>query len=287
MKRKEFIAKTAGSLAALTVCNLLKINAENGIVSNPTSWIFYRKFQEAKGTEIIIRKFYFTIPKKKILALVEVIDLKVEVYDKGDTEKESLQVTNYQIPFKLENYSESASDIQMSLNCKKYAKLNGPDLLFDCEFEPLLSQKSEVMVKVDSGIATMQVLQKSNWLMTLEEFDPDTSDKDDECYLTTICVHLLGKQDDCYELQTLRSFRDKYIAKQSQGKQLIDSYYLHVPAIVTSICKSHNKLEIAQAMYTDLVTPTIHLIEQNRLKEAAEYYTNYALTLHKQVSQIQ
>lgn len=285
MKRKEFIAKSAGSLAALTVINLLKLEAKNAIKSDKELWTFYRKFQEAKGTEIIIRKFYFEINKSLEDNALNTIYLKVETYTKGDKEKESLQTAKYQIEVKRIKPVETDSGYEYYINCGKYKKIEGPELLFDCEFEPLQSKKSDVQITVDSGIATMQVSQKGNWLMTLDEFDPNADDKDDDCYLTTVCVNLIGKPDDCYELQTLRSFRDNYITSQSQGKQLIASYYNHAPAIVSAIYTNSQKYKIASTMYTDLVMPTVSLIQQKRLAEAADYYTQYALALHHQLNQ--
>lgn len=123
--------------------------------------------------------------------------------------------------------------------------------------------------------------------MSLDEFNPNADDKDDECYLTTICVMHLNKADDCFELTTLRRFRDEYVAKQNNGKMLISNYNTVAPMVVSKINKSPNKAQILDCMYQDLVKPTLALIAQNKLKQAQEYYTSYALALHNTASNTQ
>ncbi len=283
MDRKEFIAKSAGSLAALTILNLLKLEGKNHVNSEENSWIFYRKFQEANGTQIIIRKFYFTVPKSLEDNKINALELKVEVYDKGDKERTSLQTAEYKIAIKKIKPVETGAGFRYFLNCDKYKKQSGPDLLFDSEFENLQKKKSEVKFIIEPETTKMEISIKGKWLMTLDEFDPNADDKDDDCYLTTLCVNHLNKPDHCFELTTLRQFRDEYISKQANGKHLIDSYYTNAPSVVSYINKSPNKAAILDTMYQDLVQPTLKLIEQNRPQHAAEYYTSYAMALHKYV----
>lgn len=283
MKRKEFIKKTAGSIAALTVINLLKLEAKNHIKSDAERWTFYRKFQEAKGTKIIIRKFYFNVHKTLENNTLNTIYLKVETYDKGDKEKLTMQTANYEITVKNIKPVETGSGYEYYLSCGKYKKIEGPDLLFECEFEPLQSKKSDVRISTNKESAKMEIFRKGNWLMTLDEFDPNADDKDDACYLTTLCVNHLNKNDNCYELETLRKFRDEYVLQSSEGKRLVNSYYSNAPSIVSRLNKAKNKSKILDAMYTDLVLPTLKLIEENKLQEAKEYYTNYALMLHQHI----
>ena len=51
------------------------------------------------------------------------------------------------------------------------------------------------------------------------------------CFLTTAACHYRGLPDDCHELQTLRSFRDRYLAHIPGGAELIERYYEVAPAI--------------------------------------------------------
>ena len=56
-----------------------------------------------------------------------------------------------------------------------------------------------------------------------------------KCYLTTACTQARGLPDDCAELETLRAFRDGYLAAQPGGPALIERYYETAPRIVDDI----------------------------------------------------
>lgn len=55
------------------------------------------------------------------------------------------------------------------------------------------------------------------------------------CFITTAVCETMGKEDDCYELNAFRSFRDTYMLNSVEGKRLVDEYYQIAPAIVTFI----------------------------------------------------
>lgn len=44
------------------------------------------------------------------------------------------------------------------------------------------------------------------------------------CFLTTACCEFMNLPDDCEELQTMRKFRDDYLSKTEEGKNLIKFY---------------------------------------------------------------
>jgi hypothetical protein len=45
------------------------------------------------------------------------------------------------------------------------------------------------------------------------------------CVLTTACCDMIGLEDDCWELRTLRKFRDDWLRSQSFGDEEISQYY--------------------------------------------------------------
>ena len=51
------------------------------------------------------------------------------------------------------------------------------------------------------------------------------------CFLTTAACEYMGLPDDCHELETLRNFRDEYLATTDSGKLLISEYYVIAPEI--------------------------------------------------------
>lgn len=104
----------------------------------------------------------------------------------------------------------------------------------------------------------------------------------DGCFLTSACVEAKGLPDDCYELVTLRKFRDEYLAKQECGKCEIAHYYHVAPAIVERIKERENTTSIFEKIYSDLVAPCIKMIEDSNFTGAHELYRNYVLMLEKQ-----
>ena len=102
------------------------------------------------------------------------------------------------------------------------------------------------------------------------------------CFLTSACVEARGLSDDCYELTTLRNFRDKYLAKQECGKCEIAHYYHVAPAIVERINKQSNRREIFDRIYNELVLPCIQMIEASNFEGAHMHYRDYVQSLEKQ-----
>lgn len=91
------------------------------------------------------------------------------------------------------------------------------------------------------------------------------------CFLTTACCEYKGLPDDCYELETMRKFRDNYISKQSYGEKLIKDYYAEAPVIVDKINNSENKEEILEKMY-EKIGDIVKLVDAGCHDEAIIYY---------------
>jgi hypothetical protein len=52
------------------------------------------------------------------------------------------------------------------------------------------------------------------------------------CFLTTACCEVLGLPDDCFELRTLRRYRDETLAAMPGGNATIAAYYRLAPSIL-------------------------------------------------------
>jgi hypothetical protein len=52
------------------------------------------------------------------------------------------------------------------------------------------------------------------------------------CFITTACCELLGLGDECFELRTLRRYRDDVLAKLPGGEAAIARYYAEAPLIL-------------------------------------------------------
>lgn len=91
------------------------------------------------------------------------------------------------------------------------------------------------------------------------------------CYLTTACCEYKNLPDDCYELETLRHVRDKYIKEKFYGEEMINYYYKDAPIIIEKINKHPNKNEIYEEIYHN-ITDAVKLIENGEIDEAIIRY---------------
>ena len=55
------------------------------------------------------------------------------------------------------------------------------------------------------------------------------------CFITTACCETLGLADDCFELRTLRRYRDEVLAKAPGGAREIAAYYRLAPQILARL----------------------------------------------------
>ncbi len=92
------------------------------------------------------------------------------------------------------------------------------------------------------------------------------------CFITTATCLALGKGDNCYELNKFRFFRDEWLIKQGDGRQLINEYYSVAPKIVRSINKSTNPTIIYTYVWQKYLQQCLVLIENRRYNEAKALY---------------
>ena len=100
------------------------------------------------------------------------------------------------------------------------------------------------------------------------------------CFLTTACCEFMGLPDDCDELTTLRWFRDNYLIKKANGKELIALYYKVAPVIVDKIKKHPLKNKILKSLYT-IIKKCVDDIKLGNLEEAQLCYTTITMLLSK------
>jgi hypothetical protein len=98
------------------------------------------------------------------------------------------------------------------------------------------------------------------------------------CFLTTACTKARGLADDCYELTTLRRFRDVYMRSLPEGPALVAEYYDIAPRIVDAIEQQPNAPAILDDLYQRILV-SVYLIESNRLSQAMHSYRDMVLDL--------
>lgn len=94
------------------------------------------------------------------------------------------------------------------------------------------------------------------------------------CYITTAVCESLGKEDDCYELQMLRNYRDEFLMRQEDGAKLIDEYYDIAPTIVNRINKCEDAKSVYNEIYQTYLNPCIKTMEQNENEKCKEIYVS-------------
>lgn len=102
---------------------------------------------------------------------------------------------------------------------------------------------------------------------------------DSGCFITTAVMTALGKDDDCVELQTMRAVRDNWLAKQSDGPQLIEEYYRIAPGIVAAIDILPERGKVYADIYSQWLAPCLEAVSRQEYEEAKALYTDMVRTL--------
>ena len=101
------------------------------------------------------------------------------------------------------------------------------------------------------------------------------------CFITTACVEAAGLPDNCIELETMRCFRDEYLANSLEGRRMIKEYYQTAPSIVKAIRREEN----SDVVFADIfrqIKEIVSLINSGDLENAITYYKEMVLRLKQQ-----
>jgi hypothetical protein len=106
--------------------------------------------------------------------------------------------------------------------------------------------------------------------------------EDTFCFITTATVIALGKDNSCYELNTMRFFRDNWVSKRKFGERIIKRYYRIAPKIVNSINAMPDKNNIYNEIYNKYIYPCVKFIEKEKYFKAFKLYSKMVNKLNKQ-----
>ena len=101
------------------------------------------------------------------------------------------------------------------------------------------------------------------------------------CFITTACIESRGLHVDCYELETLRKFRDNWVSKHENGPAEIKIYYDIAPKIVEKLNHLPNSKEIYEKIYQEVVIKCVQFIEEGKEEDAYLLYKNASFDLKK------
>ena len=94
------------------------------------------------------------------------------------------------------------------------------------------------------------------------------------CYITTAVCRSLGRPDDCYELNTLRDYRDSYLLSTDEGREMVQDYYNIAPTIVKRINKKAEADEIYENIWKTYLSPCITMIENGENEKCRDLYSS-------------
>jgi len=100
----------------------------------------------------------------------------------------------------------------------------------------------------------------------------------DDCFITTACVQYYGLNDDCFELELLRSFRDGHLLKSRPGKKLVEEYNKVAPLIVSNL-RTDNLREIILSRTFSRILKACNFISIGQYKLATQVYFRAVLFL--------
>jgi hypothetical protein len=93
------------------------------------------------------------------------------------------------------------------------------------------------------------------------------------CFITTAMCDYYNKADNCYELETLRKFRDSYLSTTEELRGLVKEYYEIAPKLVEKI----NELADKSTIYGNIknqIDDAITQIENDQNDKAVHTYMN-------------
>lgn len=105
-----------------------------------------------------------------------------------------------------------------------------------------------------------------------EKWGDSGDNKKGGCFLTTAVCEVLGKSDNCYELETLRNFRDEVLLKDPELASLVYLYYKKSPSIAEKILLHTDNTHFAQSLLDFHITPVINSINLHKKYEAVHLY---------------
>ena len=92
------------------------------------------------------------------------------------------------------------------------------------------------------------------------------------CFFTTATVETLGLSDDCWELRTLRGFRDGPLARTAEGRALTLRYYAEAPRLVAAVNARGDGARIWLGAYWTHILPCALLARLGLNRLAVTHY---------------
>lgn len=275
MKRRKFIKAGAATLLVAGLSD--KLSASILQESSPLS--FTSSYLDLNGKKYKLSlKFYerdihwFNNSETKTIVL--------EIYNEFDFDEFTKVIYKINSVVDQKEYLESNYNVVGVFSEAYYVRFSSSQKLNSYSTIPdYLKDSIKFFASLTAG-ETYTVDLKTSSTSSVFLTEDSTSNEYDDCFLTSACTFSKQLPDNCYELETLRTFRDEYMKSFESGNKLVEEYYHIAPAIVKKINQMPNKKEIYEYMYQTLVMPSIAYIESGEKETAMEYYREYTEALN-------
>lgn len=107
----------------------------------------------------------------------------------------------------------------------------------------------------------------------------EKKEKKSGCFISTAACVLKGLPDDCYELTTLRLFRDEHLLRTPTGRAVVEHYYAIAPGIADKLSAS---LELERVWTA--IEFVVSAIEAKNFELAQELYQEMVNRLQSELS---
>jgi hypothetical protein len=136
---------------------------------------------------------------------------------------------------------------------------------------PLLREQETVMLALDLtgteavcrfGLDCVTMRKALDWATARRETlatdrDDNACNSVEDCFITTACCEVLGLDDNCFELRSLRRYRDHVLTRTPGGPDAIARYYRLAPALLARLRADSNGFDhTMQVVYARYVMPS-------------------------------
>lgn len=202
----------------------------------------------------------------KAPAHTKTVRLTIKYFDTADTTKpKTTGVYEYAM------IGVSSEDGIYTARAKFDKKVSGSD-----NFQKTFPKN--LVLKIDT-FGSVKIMGKGNTTIVTIPYSSALIDEDMDCFLTSACVNHRQLEDDCLELNTLRSLRDGFMTASEEGRRIIREYETMGPRIVRAINDCENQSEIYEYMYQHLVLPSVAMVQSGEKQEAVDYYQQFVKDL--------
>lgn len=101
----------------------------------------------------------------------------------------------------------------------------------------------------------------------------------EDCFLTSACCTVIGLEDRCWELETLRRFRDGWLSSFAAGRADIARYYREAPAVAQRLVSSATGRRQLLGLYWGYIVPSAVLARIGANRAAHALYRRMMLDL--------